>query len=279
MRSGGLGPGKGWALLVLGFEGWAQCRLATDPDPSDEPRGVSGWTYAVAGEPDLDRILRFQPEEATPRTPGPRIGVAINRHAVHGRPVDPSPLRGVPVTLLDAPVFDGRNGLSHEDQKEPIVPFHLRIEGTGVVVDRRHVDALGRPISTIPRPAAPPAGPISPGVPKKDDWVRFRTERLRDLKEALARASTPVEKVALERRRRACVPDENAIATKSLGFALRYEIPLAGPDPIVEDPGGILGRVQAGAAWVVRFVVGIWDADALSAYVRGELEVPLHDGP
>jgi hypothetical protein len=266
-------------LLVLGFEGWAQCRLATDPDPSDEPRGVSGWTYAVAGEPDLDRVLRFQSEGAVPRTPGPQIGVAINHHAVDGRPVDPSPLHGVPVILLDSPVFDGRNGLSHEDGKEPIAPFHLRIEGAGVVLERRHVDASGRPISTIPRRAAPPPDVISRGNPSEADLVRFRTQRAADLEQALARVSTSVEEVALRRRLRACIVNRDAIATRSLGFALRYDLRIAGPDPVVEDPAGILGRVQAGAPWVAGFVVGIWDADALCTYVRGELEVPLDDGP
>ncbi|MCT4622796.1 MAG: hypothetical protein N4A46_04170 [Schleiferiaceae bacterium] len=36
--------------IELQFEGFWQCRLATDPDPSDEQRGVSGFTYAIAGE-------------------------------------------------------------------------------------------------------------------------------------------------------------------------------------------------------------------------------------
>ena len=33
--------------LYLHFEGYFQCRLATDPDPTREPRGVSGYTYAL----------------------------------------------------------------------------------------------------------------------------------------------------------------------------------------------------------------------------------------
>jgi len=27
-------------VLELDFEGWWQCRFATDPDPTDDPRGV-----------------------------------------------------------------------------------------------------------------------------------------------------------------------------------------------------------------------------------------------
>lgn len=38
------------ATLDIQFEGFWQCRLATDPDPSDEQRGISGFTYSVAGE-------------------------------------------------------------------------------------------------------------------------------------------------------------------------------------------------------------------------------------
>ena len=46
--------------LVLEFEGWCSLRLPTDPDPSDEPRGISGYTFAFAGEPDFDRVLNLQ---------------------------------------------------------------------------------------------------------------------------------------------------------------------------------------------------------------------------
>jgi hypothetical protein len=54
------------------------------PDPSDEPRGVSGYTFALAGEPDLDRLLHLQPDEAgvferrfgvSDDAPGPHVGV------------------------------------------------------------------------------------------------------------------------------------------------------------------------------------------------------------
>ena len=46
------------SLVVCSFTGWVQVRLATNPDPTDEPRGVSGYTFALPGEPDLDRVLR-----------------------------------------------------------------------------------------------------------------------------------------------------------------------------------------------------------------------------
>ena len=70
-------------MLSITFAGWAQCRLATDPDPYDEPRGVSGYMWAYSGEVDLDRIIRFQ---APPfqRTHTPEIGVSVTSVKVHG---------------------------------------------------------------------------------------------------------------------------------------------------------------------------------------------------
>src|SRR5688500_5259039 len=50
-------PGPARALVAmtrwLTFRGWFQARLPTDPDPFDEPRGISGYAWALPGEPDL----------------------------------------------------------------------------------------------------------------------------------------------------------------------------------------------------------------------------------
>jgi hypothetical protein len=51
------------AILDINFEGFWQCRLATDPDPSDEQRGISGFTYAVVGETLLEPSLWSQPKD------------------------------------------------------------------------------------------------------------------------------------------------------------------------------------------------------------------------
>lgn len=45
--------------LGIRYGGWVQCRLATDRDDYNEPRGRFGWTFAFDGEPDLDRVIRF----------------------------------------------------------------------------------------------------------------------------------------------------------------------------------------------------------------------------
>lgn len=56
---------KTTSTLLLEFKGWFQCRLrlSTDPDPTWEPRGVSGYTRAVGRESDFDRVLHLQRSE------------------------------------------------------------------------------------------------------------------------------------------------------------------------------------------------------------------------
>jgi len=49
--------------LEIQFEGFWLCRLATDPDPSLEQRGISGFTFAVAGEDLLDPSFFSQAED------------------------------------------------------------------------------------------------------------------------------------------------------------------------------------------------------------------------
>lgn len=52
--------------IQIHYEGYWQCRQATDPDPTEDPRGVSGYTYAVGDETDLDLIIRLQLDEIKP---------------------------------------------------------------------------------------------------------------------------------------------------------------------------------------------------------------------
>lgn len=51
------------AVLEIQFEGFWQCRLATDPDPSDEQKGLSGFTLSIAGETLLEPSFWSQAED------------------------------------------------------------------------------------------------------------------------------------------------------------------------------------------------------------------------
>ena len=109
---------------LLSFKGWAQCRLAVDPDPSNAPRGVSGYTFALPGEPDFDQIIHFQNgDDVIRRSFCPKIGVKVRggvyyKAKVNGdvqefedrEPIDNGhPLYKARVDLCGNPIFDSRN--------------------------------------------------------------------------------------------------------------------------------------------------------------------------
>lgn len=264
-------------MLVLDFEGWAQCRLATDPDPADEPRGVSGWTFALAGEPDLDRVLRFQPAGAVPRLFGPPVGVAVRRVALDGRAVDDHALVGARVDLLDDPVFDGRNGLAAEDGEEPIMPLHLQVASRGVTLARRHAD----PISGRWRATRPTAGRVSPelarrlGLGAPDGPRRYRQQRARQVRQALESSTDTTERVALAKRLADLTSGDRPQPLNTLLAAFTYRLRLEGSDPEVADEAGALGGLVTDGPWPLELWIGAWDADALCAFVQGTLELPF----
>lgn len=111
---------------TLFFKGWAQCRLATDPDPDYEPRGVSGYTFALPGEPDLDQIINFQDQKGVfNRSFAPKVGVYVtggdffktsgsdgNVQFEKKQKIDKGhPLFGAAVNLLGNPKFSSHNSI------------------------------------------------------------------------------------------------------------------------------------------------------------------------
>jgi hypothetical protein len=134
--------------LELGFEGYFMCRLATDPDPTNERRGMSGYTMALAQEAPLDQVIRLQPDDvvrANLRAPGgqpggPSVGVYVTRVLFDGQPYgDAQRFLGARVALrgrTDAfagPIFESRNNIVGSDDTFAFVvnPFHLRVDKPG----------------------------------------------------------------------------------------------------------------------------------------------------
>lgn len=139
--------------LTIRYDGYWQCRQATDPDPSWDPRGVSGYTFAVGWESDLDQIIRLQRDEIAPRdfrvVPGEpssqRFGVFVTGVEFGGSPWLPGlalvqgPVRWLPAGLPDAgPRFEMRNTVTYFPVKDgifmPICPFEIQVAGTGGAV-------------------------------------------------------------------------------------------------------------------------------------------------
>jgi hypothetical protein len=277
-------------MLTLNFEGWFQCRLATDPDPSDDPRGVSGWTFAVAGEEDLDRIIRLQ-EPISPRSHGGEVGVVVRAVSVGGQQIPDHPLVGGRVDLLDEPKFEGRNGIVAEDAAECIDPFHLRITGGGVTLRRKDLLDPQNPERKIHevdpsvlRRRQPVEGEAVERAVIADatgimDYVGYRRERKERLEEDLEQMGDPTKQAAL--RKRIADIDESLdlerrdIRLGILGASLVYRFAIRGPAEVVDERDALRGVVGTLLPWPVEFWVGGWDADALCGYMRGSLQLPF----
>jgi hypothetical protein len=259
-------------MMQVDFSGWFQCRLATDPDPTDEPRGVSGWTYALAGEPDLDRIVRTQPAGTTPRMCGPDIGVRIEQVTIDGRPAPHHALEGARLNLLSGPAFEGRNGIASEDTEEPIFPFHLCIETAAVRLERefRDLDTREWRFQKSNGAEANFAALTKAGIA---DPAAYVADRRSALERHLAQAATPLERLQLQTRLR-------HLAARGFGpvpmfVGLRYRYRLEGPWFRISDDGGALAGTIDSSPWLFDGWVGAWDADALCGFMTGNVLLPF----
>src|SRR5215210_6042114 len=136
-------------LLDIQFEGHFMCRIATDPDPTNEQRGVSGYTIALVHEDPLDQVIRTQIEdekflEKNLREPaqqmGIKVGVNVCNVSFDGKPLygpTRDALLGARLYLegkddpFDGPIFDSRNNIVGSDDNMAFVinPFELRLQG------------------------------------------------------------------------------------------------------------------------------------------------------
>ena len=263
-------------MIDLVFRGWFQCRLATDPDPYDEPRGVSGYVHAYAGEPDLDRVLRMQAPPFV-RAYGPPIGVRVHQVWRDGHEQDEHPLQGASVELVEEPKFEGRNGVIADDGFEPIWPFALRVTQGPFALARRVVPA---------DPDHPFDGLFAGGVERAPAEIREATgigdlaavwaDRVSRLQQDVETAAEP-ERTAMRERLEfleASLAAPGGGASRFFGARLRYSYELAST-PVVQDPEGWLpSSIDRASPWPVDFWMGGWDADVLCGFCWGQLRLP-----
>lgn len=273
-------------MLSLYFSGWFQCRLATDPDPTDEPRGVSGFTFAVAGEPDLDRIIRLH-DPVAPRSHGPPVGVRVTRVAREGRDQEDHPLLGAAVRLLDDPRFESWNAILRPGSRGPIHPFHLEIEGGDVRIRRRDIlcpQSPDLPLYQVPPECLARRGAVvsmamdhvriadATGV---TDPIAHRAERRRRLVADREACVDPVARAALDKRIEELSivsPTKMQIVTMNLYNDYRFSID--GPVQLEDPQQRVAPSLDPQAPWPILFWMGGWDSDALCGHLRGTLMIP-----
>jgi hypothetical protein len=294
------------STLRLWFQGYTQFRMATDPDPSDDPRGLSGYTFALPGEPDFDQTLRFQPDEPGVwqrnfggDTFAPRVGVTVRRAEVAGTPA--AQYIGARVSLLEARLVE-LNGLVVRNDYFAVDPVHLRVSLNGSTLLER-VDLLD--------PARPRLSILDAGTPEllrrqPSQWVsnseevaeatglpqpvtdqaliENRQHRQHCLEALLAETIDPVERSGLETRIAELrilrkwwdlseyAPGGPPLDRRAYTLALQakgWNVGINGP-VLVNQVGA-----NGAAPWPLRFWLGGWDADALCAYIDGDIEIPL----
>jgi Ferritin-like len=297
------------AVLDLEFQGWMQCRLATDPDSARHPRGATGNTFAVGDEPDLDRVIRFQPGGAVIRSHCPDIGVYVTTAQILPSPLHAPAfgalvpkLKGARVNLLGNPVFEGRNHLVSEDG-EPIEPFDLLIEADGGIKLRRKV--IGLPINDMTPSQRRGSGrfPIKleaslaaersniarmENVSSPQDYV---SERIKLLKDDLEKIP-PTEQIGRDAESikfRIRVLEQANWSARSVRwtrffFGVEYLHTLSGeteatieglsPEFKIRKPDGDPTK-DPNSKWLVNYHIGFFDSDALCAYVYGVLRIPV----
>jgi hypothetical protein len=262
-------------VIELQFSGWFQCRLATDPDPFDEPRGVSGYVRAYAHEPDLDRIVRFQAPPFT-RAWGPPVAVNVAKVLVNGREEPGHPLVGASVDLLDEAKFEGRNGAIADDGQEPIYPFVLEVRQDQFHAVRTVVPAdPDFPYDQYRATYRPDSAAVqlATGV---HDLAAIWAQRRQQLVAAHAVADEPERTGMAERMQ---FLDDHPDALPGMFAArmfYRYDL---GSAPTIVDPGRLLADHSPGDTWWASFWLGGWDADALCGFALGSLVIGATEPP
>ena len=109
--------------IEIHFDGIFQDRLATDPDSIDNPRGDLGWTKSHRGEPDFDRVIRFN-NPVFPRQYVNQVGVSITKVTINGQNVVVDSLVGQKINLGSNTHFVGTPNIGG---REVLLNFEVRI--------------------------------------------------------------------------------------------------------------------------------------------------------
>jgi hypothetical protein len=297
--------------LYLAFEGYFQMRMATDPDPPDEPRGLSGYTFALAGEPDLDGLLHLQPDEegvcerrfgVTSQPSDPRVGVTVRQAQWFDEKKlvykDAPEYLGARISFVNARLVE-RNGVVIRNDLFAIDPLRVQVRKKrgSLVLDREDLldpDNPGLPIvqaNSAMLDRRQPQGFTSnsvevakaTGLPDASNatCIANRRVRQRNLEALLKRTRSPVERAALETR----ISQLNILrqwwnlSEKGKPIDRRaHQLTLQAYGWDIDINGPVRANkigADENATWLLSFWLGGWDGDALTAYISGYLSVPL----
>jgi hypothetical protein len=104
----------------------------------------------------------------------------------------------------------------------------------------------------------------------------FRASRLALVEQDLAQARESGDEILIAAlTKRAAELRLGGLRVNLLGYQMSYAFSISGPVTVTDPSGDLERRVRRTVPWTVNFWIGGWDADALQAYMRGSLTVPL----
>jgi len=273
--------------ILIKFSGWFQCRLATAPDPTDEPRGVSGYAHALPNEPDFDRIIKLQPKDTIQRSHCQSIGVKVTNIWIDGNREDNHPLLGALVDFLDYPKFEGRNDILTSEGEEAVVPINIQIKKDCFLIQRKFNDTMNFPLSTMDdfekfNNLKATGVHLHPGTIQEStgifDLYLVWQDRKSRLEADLQTATNEIEKSTLKARIKLL---SNSGLARRFFARMLYSVSLTGsltfndPDEYLSGKPAVNNDINKPKDWSLEFWCGGWDADALSGYIEGYLGFPL----
>ena len=263
-------------MIKLRFSGWVICRLATRPDPYDDPRGTrSGFSqFAYPGEPDLDRVIRMN-DAPFYRPYTPPAEVTVHEVDVDGVTDRTHDLVGATVDLIDDAVFEGRNVVIASDAAEPIYPFHVAVSAEALELRRKRSPVDGSYPYKEYLPVASGRYVDLPELPAAYSGIDHGptyTERVDRLRADLKIASEDAAPGIAERVR---ILETMLRKGPNFPFAMRWRLPLTDPPELVRGSIGGSGiDLKASEDWVMDFWFGAYDRDGQSFYCVGTLTLP-----
>jgi len=295
---------------LLEFKGWAQGRIPTDPDPSNDPRGVSGYTFALPGEPDLDRIIYFQQKDGViRRSHCPAVGVFVTsgyEFVTEGKGgevefvskipiVEGHPLYNAKIDLLGNATFDSRNSTLIYNGFGIVNPFMIGIEGNDLTISRRFYADTSNEQDSLENYDISTLTPFMMTTVVVNsleiilgsdvlDRTAFRNERRELLQKDLAvlreqeqknpnDTSVLIQIAALEKRiAELKLNDPANRRTNQIGTQVMINYPLnAKTASLNNEPIAPL------VPWPTMIWLGGWDADAMGFCVNGYVQVILQE--
>jgi hypothetical protein len=161
---------KEFDKIEIHFDGIFQDRLATDPDPVDNPRGDLGWTKSHTEEPDFDRIIRFN-NPISPRNYVKTVGVFITKVTINGQNFLDS-LVGQMINLGPDTQFRGTPSVGG---KEVLINFQVNI-GTDQIYFSGKTSQI--PSNTKYEREDSELAKIKTGIKSDNDMLNFVNERI-----------------------------------------------------------------------------------------------------